>query len=193
MIAIAAMPHKEHNDCVVSGFITGKSYHMLFRSMHEKCLRCKVVEAGGPSLKACRRFWQRCIALPREGVELETSVRRYFRTTALQQSKSVADRLVGYHHSRTIILGLCRYALFLAHPPCKVPRLRNLMARPVYTGQRGVSTARSLSQRAMEYRGKNIIQRAYAQTNCNLESQCGSSCPNALCRCMSLSDPICVM
>ena len=87
MIAIAAMPHKEHNDCVVSGFITGKSYHMLFRSMHEKCLRCKVVEAGGPSLKACRRFWQRCIALPREGVELETSVRRYFRTTALQQSQ----------------------------------------------------------------------------------------------------------
>ena len=71
MIAIAAMPHKAHSDSPVSGFITGKSYHMLLRSMYEKRLQCRVVEAGGPSLKVCRRFWQRCIALPREGVRLE--------------------------------------------------------------------------------------------------------------------------
>ena len=158
MIAIAAMPHEEHSDCLLSGFITGKSYHMLLRSMHERRLQCRVVEAGGPSLKACRRFWQQCIALPREGVELELSLGRYFRSTALQQSKSVADSLVGSHHSKNIILGLCRYALFLAHPPCKVPRLRNLMARHVYTAQRGVSTARRISQRAIMYLDKDIIQ-----------------------------------
>ena len=160
MIAIAAMPHEQHSDCLMSGFITGNSHHMLFCSMHGKRLPCRVVEAGGPSLKPCRRFWLRCIALPGEGVNLEISVGRCFKTTALQQSKSVADSLVGSHHSRSIILGLCRYALFLAHPPCKVRRLRKLMARRVYTAQKGVSTARSLSQRAMEYRGKDIIQHA---------------------------------